>query len=116
MLSFALANCVTAVSTSYTVTVVSRVVAGLAAGVVWPVICGYAMRLVDRKDMGRAVAITLGGSTVAMAAGLPLGSMLGTLLRWRFSYGLLSLLALLVIVWVMLVVPSMPGEQRKEGT
>ena len=115
VLSFALANCVTAVSTSYTVTAVSRVVAGLAAGVVWPVICGYAMRLVDRKDMGRAVAITLGGSTVAMVAGLPLGSMLGSLLGWRFSYGLLSVLALLVIIWVMLVVPPVPGEQRKEG-
>lgn len=116
VLSFALANGVTAISTSYTVTVVSRVVAGLAAGVVWPVICGYAMRFVDRKDMGRAVAITLGGSTMAMVAGLPLGSMLGNLLGWRFSYGLLSVLALLVIGWVMLVVPSMPGEQRKEGT
>lgn len=116
VLSFALANGVTAISTSYTVTVVSRVVAGLAAGVIWPVICGYAIRLVDRKDMGRAVAITLAGSTVAMVAGLPLGSMLGTLLGWRFSYGLLSLIALLVILWVMLVVPSMPGARHKEGS
>ena len=59
VLSFALANGVTAISTSYMVTLVSRVLAGLAAGVIWPVICGYAIRLVDRKDMGRAVAITL---------------------------------------------------------
>lgn len=116
VLSFAMANGITAISTSYALTVASRVVAGLAAGVVWPVICGYAIRLVDRKDMGRAVAITLAGSTVAMVAGLPLGSMLGSLLGWRFSYGLLSLLALLVIVWVLLVVPPMPGEGRKEGT
>ncbi|MDO7929683.1 MFS transporter [Pseudomonas sp. KFB-139] len=116
VLSFAVANGITAISTSYALTVASRVVAGLAAGVVWPVICGYAIRLVDRKDMGRAVAITLAGSTVAMVAGLPLGSMLGSLLGWRFSYGLLSLLALLVIVWVLLVVPPMPGEERKDGT
>lgn len=116
VLTFAVANAVTALSTNYFLTVASRVVAGLAAGVVWPVICGYAIRLVDGKDMGRALAITLSGSTVAMVAGLPLGSLLASVLGWRFSYGLLSLLAVLVTIWVMVAVPSAPGESARKTT
>lgn len=113
VLIFTVANTVTALSSHYPLTVASRVVAGLAAGVVWPVICGYAIRLVDSKDMGRALAITLAGSTVAMVAGLPLGSLLGSLLGWRYSYGLLSLLSVLVIIWVVAVVPAAPGDRTR---
>lgn len=117
VLSFAMANAVTALSTSYGLTAASRFVAGLAAGVVWPVICGYAIRLVAPEHMGRAVAITLAGSTVAMVAGLPLGSMLGELLGWRYSFGLLSLLSLLVIAWVLVAVPPASGDraQRRDA-
>ncbi|KQP19394.1 hypothetical protein ASF43_28865 [Pseudorhodoferax sp. Leaf267] len=113
VLAFTVANTITALSSSYPLTVASRVVAGLAAGVVWPVICGYAIRLVDTRDMGRALAITLAGSTVAMVAGLPLGSLLGSWLGWRFSYGLLSLLSVLVVIWVIMVVPPAPGERGR---
>jgi predicted MFS family arabinose efflux permease len=111
VLTFTAANTITALSSHYPLTVASRVVAGLAAGVIWPVICGYAIRLVDAKDMGRALAITLAGSTAAMVAGLPLGSLLGSLLGWRFSYGLLSLLSVLLVIWVVMVVPPAPGER-----
>ncbi|WP_161805573.1 MFS transporter [Frateuria defendens] len=113
VLSFAIANTITALSSSYALTLASRVVAGLAAGIIWPVICGYAMRLVAAENMGRAVAITLAGSTVAMVAGLPLGTALGDLLGWRYSYGLLSLVALLVIAWVLACVPPAPGEHAQ---
>lgn len=115
VLTFAVANTITALSTSFPITVASRVVAGLAAGVIWPVICGYAIRLVERKDTGRALAITLSGSTVAMVAGLPLGSVLGSVLGWRISYALLSILAGLVILWVIAVVPSAPGENARNA-
>ena len=114
VLIFALANAVTALSTSYPLTIASRVVAGLAAGIVWPVICGYAIRLVAPDDMGRALAITLAGSTVALVAGLPLGTALGNAIGWRYSYGLLSVLALLVIVWVLFAVPAAPGSQARQ--
>ncbi|OLO04916.1 MFS transporter [Salinicola socius] len=114
VLSFAAANAVTAFSTSYWLTMASRVLAGLAAGVIWPVICGYAIRLVDPGQMGRAVAITLGGSTVAMVAGLPIGTALGEALGWRFSFGILSVLALILIAWVMIVVPPVEGDAKRE--
>ncbi|WP_372380911.1 MFS transporter [Xanthomonas sp. NCPPB 1754] len=114
VLSFAIANTVTAFSTSYALTFASRFVAGLAAGVIWPVICSYAIRLVEPGHMGRAVAITLAGSTLAMVAGLPLGSALGDLLGWRYSFGLLSLLSLFVIAWVLVAVPAVSSNPKQQ--
>ncbi|MEA9608875.1 MFS transporter [Xanthomonas campestris pv. plantaginis] len=113
VLIFAAANAMTALSNAYALTLASRIVAGIAAGVVWPVICGYAIRLVSPAQMGRAVAITLAGSTVAMVAGLPLGTLLGEVLGWRATYAALSALALLVIGWVLLAVPAVQQQAQK---
>ncbi|QGY32419.1 MFS transporter [Pantoea cypripedii] len=113
VLTFAVANMVTAFSTSYALTAASRVLAGLAAGVAWPVICGYAISLVAPSKMGRAVAITLAGSTIAMVAGLPVGTLLGVLLGWRYCFALLSILAFFIVLWVLATVPSRPGENKK---
>lgn len=46
---FAVANTVTALSAAYPLTMVARFVAGVAAGVVWALLAGYARRLAPRK-------------------------------------------------------------------
>lgn len=113
LLSFALCNAVTSFSHSYALTTVSRIGAGLTAGVAWPVVVGFAMRLGQGKNVGKAVAITLAGSTVAMVAGLPLGSLLGSAFGWRLTFSLLSAIAVLLIVWVWMGVPDAPAEKDK---
>jgi len=108
---FALMNGVTAVSTSYALTIAARIVAGAFAGLVWPLVIGYAARLVLPSNAGRAVAIALAGSTVAMSVGVPAGTVLGQFIGWRGAFAVLSLLAVMLIVWVWWAIPSFPGEQ-----
>ncbi|WP_336741460.1 MFS transporter [Aureimonas altamirensis] len=115
LVSFAQFNAITAFSTSYALTLVSRIGAGLTAGVAWPVVVGFAIRLGQGKDVGRAVAITLAGSTVAMVAGLPLGSFLGSVFGWRTTYALLSVIALAVTLWALAVIPPTPGERSHDA-
>jgi len=112
---FALANSVTALSASYALTVLARVMAGLAAGVAWPVVIGFAVRISDGRNVGKAVAVTLAGSTVAMVAGLPLGTMMGGLLGWRISYALLSVVALGIVGWVLALLPAVSGMEEEQG-
>lgn len=50
---FAVANTVTALSADYALTMVARFVAGIAAGVVWALLAGYARRLAPAST-GRA--------------------------------------------------------------
>ncbi|CAH1203535.1 Purine efflux pump PbuE [Paenibacillus plantiphilus] len=114
LFGFAIVNVVTAISSNFTLTIIARIFGGVLAGVMWPLMAGYAARLVTKENIGRAVAIALGGSTLSLALGLPLGSLLGSLLGWRASFGLLSLIALLLTVWIAWKMPSFPGERADE--
>jgi predicted MFS family arabinose efflux permease len=108
---FALMNGVTAVSSSYGLTVLARIVAGAFAGLVWPLVIGYAARLVSPANAGRAVAVALAGSTVAMSVGVPAGTVLGQFIGWRGAFGVLSLLAVALVAWVSWAIPPSPGQQ-----
>lgn len=103
-------NAVTALSTSYHLTLVARFLAGMAAGVVWGVLIGYARRLVPEHLQGRALAVVGVGQPVALTLGVPLGTLLGGLVGWRGVFWIISAVALLLIVWLRTLVPDLAGQ------
>jgi predicted MFS family arabinose efflux permease len=111
---FVVVNATTAWSSTYDLTVVARILTGLLMGTLWPLLAGYAWHLTSRDKAGRAVAVALAGSTVAMSFGLPLGSVVGGLIGWRMIFAILSLVPLLLIGWVAWKLPPVPGETVEE--
>ena len=107
---FLIFNCVTALSTSYPLTLVARFMGGVAAGLGWGIIAGYARRMVVAPLRGKALAIAMVGTPLALSIGVPLGAMLGTTLGWRMAFGLMSLTTLVLIGWVLWQVPDFPGQ------
>lgn len=73
-------------------------------------IAGYARRMVPESLKGRAMAVAMVGTPLALALGVPAGTLLGTLVGWRSIFGILSLLALMLIAWVFWKLPDYPGE------
>ncbi|MFP3991963.1 MFS transporter [Streptomyces sp. E11-3] len=114
MTGFALANTVTAFSASYGLTMVARFVAGVAAGVAWAMLVGYARRMAPAHLRGRAIAIVLAAIPIALALGVPAGTFLGEAVGWRAMFALMTVLALAVIAAVAVLAPDYPG-QRPEG-
>lgn len=110
IVGFAIANTVTTFSTSYSLTMVARFLAGVAAGLLWALLAGYATRMVPEHLKGRAIAIAMVGTPLALSLGVPAGTFLGTLLGWRVCFGMMSLLALMLVVWVRLKVPDFAGQ------
>lgn len=108
---FAVANTVTALSSSYPLTLAVRLLAGVAAAAVWSELVGYARRLAPPRLQGRAIAVTLAGIPLAMALGIPLGSFLGRLFGWRPTFALVTLVALALIGWILTAVPDAPGQR-----
>jgi predicted MFS family arabinose efflux permease len=82
VVGFAIANTVTAVSTIYPLTMVARFVAGVAAGVVWALLAGYARRMAPEHMQGKAIAIVMAGIPLALSLGIPAGTFLGAALGW----------------------------------
>lgn len=114
--AFAAANTVTAVSSDYLLTMVFRFVAGVAAGVVWAELVGYARRLAPPHLQGRAIAVTMAGIPLALSLGIPIGTFLGTFLGWRPTFLLVTAVALLLLAWIAAAVPDHPGRrpERRE--
>ena len=110
IVGFLIFNCVTAVSTSYPLTLVARFIGGVAAGLGWGIIAGYARRMVVAPLRGRALAIAMVGTPLALSIGVPLGAMLGTTLGWRMAFGLMSVTTLVLIGWVVWQVPDFAGQ------
>ncbi|UFI42900.1 MFS transporter [Pseudomonas savastanoi] len=110
IVGFLVFNSVTALSSSYWLTLIARFFAGVSAGLAWSLIAGYARRMVVPQLQGRALAIAMVGTPIALSLGVPLGTWLGGLMGWRMAFGLMSAMTLLLIVWVLIKVPDYPGQ------
>ncbi|MER6673193.1 MFS transporter [Streptomyces sp. NPDC000983] len=116
MAGFGAANTVTAVSASYPLTLAARFVAGVAAGVAWALLAGYARRLVPPRVQGRAVAVVMAGVPLALAVGVPAGTFLGGVFGWRTAFALMTALTAVLLGWIAVGVPDRPGQERAGRT
>ncbi|KDU94497.1 MFS transporter [Komagataeibacter rhaeticus] len=107
---FAVVNTVTAVSTSYVLTLVARFLAGVSAGLLWALLAGYASRMVAPALQGRAIAVAMVGTPLALSFGIPLGTLLGTVVGWRYTFGIMTVLTVGLLGWVVAAVPDFPGQ------
>lgn len=111
---FVVANTATAASPYYAPVLVARCVAGVSAGLLWALLAGYASRMVDARQRGRAIAIAMLGAPVAMSVGIPLGTALGAALGWRATFAGVTALTLALIAWVRASLPDAPGRPSGE--
>lgn len=107
---FVVANTVTMFSSSYALTMMARFLAGVSAGLLWALLAGYAARMVPEHQKGRAIAVAMVGTPLALSLGVPAGTFLGKLLGWRVCFSIMSGLALLLMVWVRAKVPDFAGQ------
>lgn len=106
---FVVANTVTAFSVNYVITMAARFLAGVSAGLVWALLAGYAARMVPDEKKGRAIAIAMVGTPLALSLGVPAGTLLGSLIGWRMCFGIMSVMAVGLMLWVRIRVPDFAG-------
>ncbi|REF00857.1 MFS transporter [Thermomonospora umbrina] len=114
LLGFAVCNAVTALSSFYALTLVSRLAAGAMGGLMWAMLVGYAARMVPAERRGRAIAIVLAGITVALSLGVPAGTALAGAFGWRAVFAALAGGGVALVAWVRWSVPGLPGEPAGE--
>jgi predicted MFS family arabinose efflux permease len=112
ILGFAAVNLITALSNNYNISLVARFFAGVFGGIVWSLLAGYAVRMSPSHLSGRAIAISGAGATIALVLGVPLGALLGRVIGWQGAFGLMTALALMLMVWIIAVVPDFSGQAK----
>lgn len=111
VVGFALVNGVTAFAGDYVTILVARAVGGVLAGVLWAIAAGYAMRMVEREQAGRALSVAMVGTPLAFAFGAPIATALGAAFGWRPAFAVLAAVALALGVWAAISLPAFPGER-----
>ncbi len=110
---FAAINLITAVSDNYVLTLIVRFLAGMSAGLLWSIIAGYAARMVAPELKGRAIAVAMVGTPIALSLGLPASTFLGQLLGWRAVFVLMSGASMLLLIWIRWRMPNLPGQDAR---
>lgn len=111
---FFVLNSVTALSSSYVITLTARFIAGIGAGIVWSMLAGYARRLVPPHLRGKATAIVFAGTPVALSIGVPIGTFLGSLVGWRAVFMTMSLLTFFLMIWILFKIPDFKGAPKSK--
>ncbi len=106
VLVFAAVHVVGALTSSFLVLLITRVFAAVANAGFLAVALATASGLVAPDQKGRALAVLLSGTTVAIIAGVPGGAMLGTLLDWRATFWVIVLLCLPAALGVVQGIPA----------
>jgi DHA1 family inner membrane transport protein len=104
MALFTICNLSAAVSPNYATLLLSRIVMAVAHGVFFGVGAACASSLVLKSKAGSAIAVMMGGLTVAMVVGVPLGSWIGQLFSWRTPFLIVTgmgTIAVLGLTWLL---------------
>ncbi|WP_461000232.1 MFS transporter [Streptomonospora sediminis] len=111
---FLAANTLTAMAPSLAVALIARFIAGAFSGLLWGMLAGYARRIADPKAAGRALAIAMTGTPVALSIGTPLGTWLGSAVGWRWAFIVISAFTVIVLVLVVISVPNASGSKTSQ--
>src|SRR5690606_4145619 len=107
---FAVSNILSGLLHNYTIIIVLRIIGGICAGVMWPMIAAYGMRLVDEKHHGKAIAVIMAGTTLGISIGMPIMTTIGNNYGWRTEFIGLGGFIILIGVISIFALPSAPGE------
>ncbi|KRC49056.1 MULTISPECIES: MFS transporter [unclassified Nocardioides] len=124
LVAFGVASALTALAPSYGVVVGARTLGAAAVGLLWATVNAHVADLVPDRLLGRATAIVLGGATLGMVLGTPVGRFVADLAGWRAAFWTLAVGSVLAAVLVRAVVPAVAappagttadGPHRQDG-
>ncbi|GHB34586.1 MFS transporter [Salinicola rhizosphaerae] len=106
MVLFVAANWLAWQAQSYPMLLVGRVLAGVVQGVFYSMATVVAANSVPKEKSGAAIGIMFTGLTVALVAGVPLGTFLTDLFDWRAAFLFITVLGALSIIALWIFLPK----------
>ncbi|HDL5699884.1 TPA: sugar transporter [Mannheimia haemolytica] len=107
---FALSHIVSVMATDFWILLISRVLIAIAHAIFWSITASLAIRLAPKDKKKQALGLLALGSSLAMILGLPLGRMIGQALGWRATFGIIGIIALIVLMMIWRLLPYLPSK------
>ncbi|GAB2674998.1 Cmx/CmrA family chloramphenicol efflux MFS transporter [Kribbella swartbergensis] len=103
---FLVVHVIGAVTTSFTILLITRVLAALANAGFLAIALATATTLVRPDAKGRATSVLLGGTTLACIAGVPGGALLGQHLGWRSAFWAVAIISFPALIAIVRAIPA----------
>lgn len=113
---FAISNIIAGLLYDYKIIIILRIIGGICAGVMWPMIAAYGMRLVDEKQHGKAIAVIMAGNTLGISIGMPIMTFVGNEYGWRTEFIGLGVIIFIIALISGFVLPTAPGEKLSKSS
>ncbi|GEK80353.1 MFS transporter [Agrococcus baldri] len=113
--AFTIANLASGLMPSFELTILARFLSGIPHGAYFGVAALLAARIMGPGRQGAGVALALSGLTIANIIGVPLGTWLGQVAGWRWTYVAVAVVFLLTLVLAWLVLPHVPGNPARSA-
>ncbi|MEB3959000.1 MFS transporter [Streptomyces kunmingensis] len=105
---FGLGQIAGALAPTYAILFTSRVVSALACAGFWAVGAAVAIAMVPVNQRARAMAVMIGGLSIANVLGVPAGAFLGDGLGWRAAFWAVGAASAIALVGIVTLVPPIP--------
>ncbi len=99
---------------SFWLLLLGRACLGLALGGFWAMSASLTMRLVPMRVVPKALSVIFGAVSIALVIAAPLGSFLGGVIDWRNVFNAAAVMGVLCTLWVLKVLPALPGEAPQQ--
>lgn len=113
---FAISNIIAGLLYDHTIIIFLRIIGGICAGVMWPMIAAYGMRLVDENQHGKAIAVIMAGNTLGISIGMPIMTFIGNEYGWRTEFIGLGVVIIAIALVSIFALPSTPGEKLTKSS
>jgi predicted MFS family arabinose efflux permease len=110
MTAFAAANLVAASASGYWSLAGARFLLAVCAGIYTPSATALAGALVPPERRGLALAIVTGGTSLAVALGVPLGALIGFRFGWRMTFVAVAVLSFVALAGLVFRIPHDIGK------
>ncbi|WP_372439024.1 MFS transporter, partial [Pandoraea sputorum] len=96
-----------AISSSFAVLLLMRILLGIALGGFWSMAAAVAMRLGPSALLPRALSIIFSGIAIGTVVAVPLGSYLGGLYGWRSAFFAAAAVGVVTLVFQSFTLPPL---------
>ena len=104
-----LSSLIAALSHGLPMLLLARGLLGIGLGGFWAMSLALALRLVPEERLPRAMAIIMGGVSVATVCAAPVGAWVGDVMGWRFAFALSAGLGAVALIAQAVTLPAMPS-------
>jgi DHA1 family L-arabinose/isopropyl-beta-D-thiogalactopyranoside export protein-like MFS transporter len=107
---FIASHALAAVAWSFSSLLLARIGVAMAHAVFWAITIPLAVRLAPKGKTSKALSFIVTGSSLATVLGVPLGTVIGNHLGWRVTFGVIGVIATIILILLWRVLPSLKSQ------